>query len=762
MTTLTAAELEQIQFHETMFEKLRASLIKHANAANAARHLQQMAGSIENLRTTLNEVRAEDMVNVASELHVLGALAQHKSKARKVINLNQPYFGYLQLQDDDGHERQLFIGDQSWIDSDEKIYIVNWHESPFAEVFFNHREGEAYDIDLPNGRTAVGTVKSRTILSFQNGKLIRLDHAGNSYIQNQGAWMRLEQAARPFFMGGEGATVVESHLGSGITNVQSPIVKALLDPQQYALIQHAADEPLLIIGSAGSGKTTVALLRMQALYERDPQKFAQHTMLVVVPERGLECLTRRLLNDLGLPEANVRLFDAWVVKEGRKVLKNLPRMTYSETPTPVRRFKGHRAFQAVIKQYAQQLAARCVTEVNNKTHIIPRDLLAAFTSSSLPIWQRVEQMRDAVRQRLTRSVEDIEKVNVLEHFLRELKGWLFDWNHHREELFGNETLLDLAITAAQGDLQPQLKNLMRQHIRAQLSETEKERYQGYEKDALETMDGRSLDDDTPDEIAGSIDVEDFPVLLLLLHELVGALRFEQSKMRQFRHIVLDEAQEYSPLELRVIGHCLKSRGSITVAGDAAQQTDLTTHFRDWQHVLTELGVKVVSAEQLNVSYRSTKPIMEFAHHVLGPLAPSTMAVCKKDGPPVTVTKTTSIAESLVIVGDVLRDLFEAEPYASVAVICHDVDLAREAFIRLNFLPRSRLVIDGEFTFRPGIDFTDVNQVKGLEFDYIIVPDANEGAYPEDSLARRRLHVAVTRAIHQAWIVTGGKPSSILP
>jgi DNA helicase-2/ATP-dependent DNA helicase PcrA len=57
--------------------------------------------------------------------------------------------------------------------------------------------------------------------------------------------------------------------------------------------------------------------------------------------------------------------------------------------------------------------------------------------------------------------------------------------------------------------------------------------------------------------------------------------------------------------------------------------------------------------------------------------------------------------------------------------------------------------------------TDVDNAKGLEFDYVVVPDATASAYPMTPEARRRLHVAVTRASHQLWIVAGGSASPLL-
>src|SRR5205823_11479970 len=54
--------------------------------------------------------------------------------------------------------------------------------------------------------------------------------------------------------------------------------------------------------------------------------------------------------------------------------------------------------------------------------------------------------------------------------------------------------------------------------------------------------------------------------------------------------------------------------------------------------------------------------------------------------------------------------------------------------------------------------TDVAQVKGLEFDYVVMVDVNEASYPAVNWARHLLHIGVTRAAHQLWLVSTGEPS----
>jgi DNA helicase IV len=72
-----------------------------------------------------------------------------------------------------------------------------------------------------------------------------------------------------------------------------------------------------------------------------------------------------------------------------------------------------------------------------------------------------------------------------------------------------------------------------------------------------------------------------------------------------------------------------------------------------------------------------------------------------------------------------------------------------------------LVIDDEFAFSPGVEIVEVQSVKGLEFDYVIIVEASASNYPDVPRARRNLHVAATRAIHQLWVTSVGSLSPVI-
>ena len=118
---------------------------------------------------------------------------------------------------------------------------------------------------------------------------------------------------------------------------------------------------------------------------------------------------------------------------------------------------------------------------------------------------------------------------------------------------------------------------------------------------------------------------------------------------------------------------------------------------------------------------------------------------------------------LGFLSDALQRLAEEEPLASVAVLTADAELSAVYYQGLvaSDVPRVRRVVNQEFTFAPGIEVTEIEQVKGLEFDYVIVVDVTDHHYPDSARARRKLHVAATRAIHQLWLTCVGPPSTLI-
>ncbi len=260
-----------------------------------------------------------------------------------------------------------------------------------------------------------------------------------------------------------------------------------------------------------------------------------------------------------------------------------------------------------------------------------------------------------------------------------------------------------------------------------------------------------------------LDEEDDAILLRAWQLRVGDLRSKDGAIR-LAHIAVDEVQDFSPMEVAVLlGACDKNK-CITLAGDTQQHISASGGSLSWSELLASLGVKATALSSLKVSYRSTRTITAFARRILAHLAEDEApALTMREGEPVPVFDFPDHGAAVDFIGRALRKLMRDEPNASVAVLTPTGTMAEmywNGFERME-VPELRLIEDQVFTFTPGVDVVDISQVKGLEFDYVILVDVSASAYPARDYPRRLLHVAATRAIHQLWVTHVGPPSPIL-
>jgi DNA helicase IV len=268
-----------------------------------------------------------------------------------------------------------------------------------------------------------------------------------------------------------------------------------------------------------------------------------------------------------------------------------------------------------------------------------------------------------------------------------------------------------------------------------------------DREAKRTIDGRGVVEGTPDELAGTVDRDDLPILLAL-HPGLEA---------RGSHLVVDEAEDASQFELDVLGRTFA--GDVTLAGDEAQQT--TTSFAGWERALSTIGIERAETVRLATSYRCPRPIAELARDLLGELAPEAVQRIVREGPDVEIQGFPRAEEAFLHVVDAAARLARDEPRASIGILARDAETAARVHALFDRGDGARLVEEGAFELSPGIDVTDVDSAKGLEFDTVFVPDATDVAYPVTDEARRRLHVAVTRAAFRLSIVGYGKVSDLV-
>jgi DNA helicase-2/ATP-dependent DNA helicase PcrA len=466
----------------------------------------------------------------------------------------------------------------------------------------------------------------------------------------------------------------------------------VLDAAQQRIADLPAGQAVLLLGEAGFGKTTVALHRLARLRERSGPELRA---AVIVPTEGLRRLSAALLERMGVARVEVWLYDRWAATQARRVFRKLPERESQDASAAVIRIKRDPGLRALLAE----LSARRPGRIRHGQRTRRRDLL---------------------------------------------------------HLFGDRLLMEkLAASSAQGIGAGMVAEVL-EHTHVQFSDTAEDEFAHVDAERLQTLDGRSLDDGTPFEDAGTVDAEDYAILFELDRLRAERASEPPAQPQSYDCLVLDEAQEFAPLELALMGRALAPGGSLIVAGDAAQQVDPSACFAGWTGTMADLGCGAYETAVLEISYRCPPDVTELSRRILdGGVVPW------PPGPSVACLEFANECHQADWLTRELRELHATDPCASAAIICRTPEVARRLAQHLRRGLGLRLALGGDYQFVGGLNLTCVPEAKGLEFDYVVIPDASATVYPATPAARRALYVAATRASHQLILSTVGPWTEIL-
>ena len=196
-----------------------------------------------------------------------------------------------------------------------------------------------------------------------------------------------------------------------------------------------------------------------------------------------------------------------------------------------------------------------------------------------------------------------------------------------------------------------------------------------------------------------LDPEDYALLLRAWQRRMGPLRDRKRKPLRHVHIVLDEVQDFSPVEVQVLLDTTEKNQSVTLAGDVRQHISEQAGFSTWQGFLDRIGIESTALNpsgQLPV-HPSHYP---FCAQVLdddNEPAPRTM----RDGPPVELFRFSDHGACVAFLSEELKQLIEQEPLANVALLTPSAELSRtytNGLTRAD-LPDVRLVVDQHWPSR---------------------------------------------------------------
>ncbi|MHA6484265.1 HelD family protein [Paenibacillus sp. strain BS8-2] len=689
---------------------------------------QRLAMSLADIEKQLREIGPKYTGDDFTEQML--DLQREERKRRLEIARKEPYFGRIDFQElpqnsqtseAEGEQAlPLYIGKAGVAkDGSNELLVIDWR-APAASLFYSFTGGDApAEYTSPDG-AIIGFVHLKRNLMVRSGELLRVV---DSYVRGQE----------------EGAVSDEFllyRLGENKDNKLRDIVSTIQD-EQDRIIRAERNKALFIQGVAGSGKTTVALHRLAFLLYQYEGRIKAERMIIFAPNRMFLDYISGVLPELGVGDISQTTYVDWAIQlldHGVTLTDPSDTMEYwFEQPRKAEelehasgRFKGSLAFKEAIDVRLAELADHILPELSFQP--LPR---LELKPEQMKEWHDTDygeeslmQKRDRLASRIRRWLEsELKTRGIADKKLRA----------------SAMTKLNAFVKKIPAYTAPQLYASL---------------FKG--KNAL-PMVPKAIAKETADRLArGEAAAEDLAALAYIELKLNGL------RDAPFDHIVIDEAQDYSPFQLETLGLCQRTV-SMTVLGDLQQGIHGYTGIQHWNELMELYGEEVTGFYELNRSYRSTMEIIEFANRILrgmtGGVKPAVPVF--RSGDPVTLIDTGSSAENwLQTLKETVNQWKAGGEYDTIAVIGRTARECEEIhqYFRAQGMDAS-LVLSKQPAYNGGLTVVPVYMSKGLEFDAVLIADASADAYGE--MDAKLLYVGCTRALHKLMLLHRGERTTLL-
>lgn len=671
-----------------------------------------------------------DAVEVAERsLMVMREEGIHRLK----LSLREPYFGRIDFQEaGDQGAQVLYIG-KVGLEKGERHdpVVIDWR-APVASLFYNTALSgtEGVEYQAPDGKH-VGSIWLKRNFGIQQGILQRIVDStakgaeGGEEILDEFLQYRLEESR-------------DARLRDIVSTIQG---------EQNGIIRAPMDRPLIIQGVAGSGKTTVALHRLAYLLYTFRGKVEASRVVIFAPNRMFLAYIADVLPELGVGGVLQTTFQDWALGElGERVrltdtgdrlgLLFAPGQDPGEGFDAPGRFKGSLYFKSVLDRALAEYEASFVPDADFVLWpgaTVKAAMIQSWFHEQLQIWP-VMTRKERIFARLKKFADDrfipykgsMQEVERRKMVRNAISRYARLWPDH--------TALRLYQEILGG---PTAKN----KVPAQVGFLE----------IPERVTRESVELFKKKEIAP----EDLAPLVYLKGRIRG-----WKEDRQLDHVVIDEAQDFSPFQVELL-KALTRESSFTILGDLSQGIHAYAGIQDWEELIDVFDPQPVTYQTLETSYRSTREIIEFANGVIQRVGtPAALArPVFRSGAPVLVEEALEPAER--VKAHVER--LQGKNLASIAVLVRTEAAAVKMKQALSALGlEAELILPHQSEYRGGLSVLPSYLVKGLEFDAVVVADADAAGYGLSPRDAKLLYVACTRALHELVLLWQGERSPLLP
>ena len=644
---------------------------------------------------------------------VTDKIIDYEEEEHKILLLEKmiksPYFARIDFKFDDEDEfEKIYIGRSSLRkNSYQEMYVYDWR-SPIASIFYRFMTGEAF-YDAPCGRVT-GELNLKRQYEIKNGKL---EYFFDSDVQIVDEFLR--------------------QLLSQNTTAKMKAIVETIQHEQDVVIRDMENDLLMVQGVAGSGKTSIALHRAAYLmYQGLQTKLSANNIMIISPNSIFEQYISNVLPELGEDNVISSVFEDILsaLLIGRKIqsrndfLENLiVNSKYKEISRNSIEFKTSSFFREILDQFLIDIPRQWI-EFEDVYYegkcVVSRQILKdkILGRTETPLGIKLEQLEDYILEQIFGTGKGRghkEEKNLIKQEIQ--KFIKIDIVELYKILFSNEAYFYSLLQNS--NLSQGIKSIWE-----------------YTRENLE---------------ADRLYYDDAIAIAYLYLKIYGT-----NKYKNIKQVVIDEAQDYYPLQYEIF-NLVFSNAKFTILGDMKQTLAKKEDISFYEQIQKILNKKKSSLIMLDKSFRCTNEILNFSLKFIEQSSQIKSFNRNGDSPKVYIAD-----NSEIFIDEIVKEikLCQEKGFQSICLICKTEKNSTYLFNKIKHKLDIQLIKNGSASDLQGVFILPVYMSKGLEFDTVLICDADSQNYHDED-DKNLLYVACTRALHKLSLFCENEVSPLI-
>ncbi len=660
-------------------------------------HLAASRAALRAMREDVERLDIKDVTANWVNAVVLTAQIEDRVKALADLSHTPLFFGRLDYLHTVGAEQaegtpgeSFYIGRRHVHDADGDPMVVDWR-APVSQPFYRASKKDPQDVGL------------RRRFGYTSGELTAYE---DEHLCDPSA------ADDPLT-----GKLLQAEIERPRVGPMRDIV-ATIQPEQDEIVRSGLSGSVCVQGGPGTGKTAVGLHRVAYLLYAHRERLARTGTLVIGPNRSFLHYIEQVLPALGELEVRQATVDDLVTSgEGAGI-----EIRGTDETSAAAVLKGDARMAEVLRRAL-------------RSHVTPPDEGLVVVRGSRRWRVPAYELEEIVRELLDRDIRyGAAREALPQRVAHQVLVRMEQAGEAPDDRVQDAVARNAAVKAAVKAIWPPVDpaklvlrllsdaEFLAEHARGVLSEEEQAAVR-WTKPARSV---RSVKWSAADAV------------------LIDEARDLVARTHSLGHVVLDEAQDLSPMQYRAVGRRC-STGSATVLGDLAQGTTPWAT-ESWAEALGHLGKPDAVVEELTAGFRVPRDVIAYASRLLPWMSPGLAPVSSVRESPGAMSVRRVAADALdAAVVEACEEALRNE--GSVGVIAADarIPVLAEVLAAAGHVP---LAPGEETTAARRLTLVPVSLAKGLEYDYVVLdePGAIVSGEPDGRTGLRRLYVALTRAV----------------